>query len=347
MFTSKNLSYYALTLGVVVVVSYFAGKLKQPFESNDEYELIRKYLLNESPLYGYNRPKLWIHTKYDINARKWKDFYSRNTTDLNQPYIHLTIKTIIDHCGDDFNVCLIDDESFSKLLPSWDIDLTAVAEPMRSYFRQLGLAELVYFYGGMVVPNSFVCIKNLKDIYADACMGGKPFVGEAVNRTVNLAKQNQRLLFVPDLFFMGGVKNDPVMRELVDYLKYLNRSGHFQSETDFLGSVSQWCLEAIDNGRLNLVGGERLGTKTDKRKAILLDNLMEEEYLELAPVAVGIYIPADEILIRPKFQWFAVLPAEQILKTNMIISKYLMASIIDTTDEYHKKSEIQSSVASI
>ena len=81
LFSSKNTSTYFFTLGIVFVASYFANKFKQNFETNDEYELIKKYLLNDSPLYGHNRPKIWIHTKYEVNARKWKDFYSRNTTD--------------------------------------------------------------------------------------------------------------------------------------------------------------------------------------------------------------------------------------------------------------------------
>ena len=313
--------------------------MKQSFESNDEYEIIRKYLLNDSPLYGYNRPKLWIHSKYEINARKWKDFYSRNTNDLNQPYLHLTIKAFINHCGDDFNVCLIDDDSFSKLLPSWDIDLNTVAEPMKSHFRNLGLMQLLYFYGGIVVPNSFLCIKNLKSFYDDGISGNRPFVCEAINKTVNIAKQKQKMLFVPDLYFVGAAKNDPTILELVEYLKIRNKNPHFSCETDFLGESSQWCLEAINQQKINLIGGEKIGVKTKDRKTILLDNLMEEEYLDLSPDAVGIYIPADEILNRPKYQWFAVMPSEQILKTNMIISKYLMASIIDSTNEYHKKKE--------
>ncbi len=74
---------------------------------------------------------------------------------------------------------------------------------------------------------------------------------------------------------------------------------------------------------------------------------MEEEYLDLSPNAVGIFIPGDEILSRPKFQWFAVLPSEQILRSKIIISKYLMAAIADTTNEYNKKPNISRSVASI
>jgi hypothetical protein len=72
---------------------------------------------------------------------------------------------------------------------------------------------------------------------------------------------------------------------------------------------------------------------------------MEEEYLDLHSNAVGIYIPNDEILKRPKFEWFAVYPSEQLLNTRMIISKYLMASIVDANDEYTKDSTIRSVVS--
>jgi hypothetical protein len=72
---------------------------------------------------------------------------------------------------------------------------------------------------------------------------------------------------------------------------------------------------------------------------------MEEDYLDLHKSAVGIYIPNDEILRRPKFQWFAVYPAEQLLETRMIITKYLMSSIVDASDEYKKDSTIRTVVS--
>ena len=345
MFSLKNTKQYIFIGAIILVASLFANKLKQNFESNDEYELIRKYLLNDSPLYGYNRPKLWIHTKYEINSRKWKNFYSRNTTDLNQPYLHLTIKTIINHCGDDFNICLIDDQSFSKLLPSWDVDVSTLAEPTRSHFRELAMTQLIYYYGGMVVPNSFVCMKNLKPFYDKAVTNNKPFVCEAINRTSNLLKQKHKMLFIPDLYFMGAPKNNDVILELVEYLKKRNKNPHFSSDNEFLGDSSHWCLDAIGSGKMELIGGELVGVKTEDRKTVLLEDLMEEDYLKLHKSAVGIYIPADEILNRPKYQWFAVMPSEQLMKTNMIITKYLMNAIIDTSSEYTKSNEIKSVVS--
>jgi len=345
MINSKNMYTYLFGAIIIITGSYLATQYKNSLESNDEYDLIKKYLLNDSPLYGYNRPKIWIHTKYEINSRKWKDFYSRNTTDLNQPYIHLTIKTIINHCGSDFNICLIDDETFSKLIPTWDVDLSTVAEPMKSHFRQLGLAQLVYFYGGMVVPNSFCCTKNLIDFYKEGTANKRPFFCEAINRTINNLNQKRKYLFVPDMYFMGAEKNDSCILALIEYLKTICKDPHFSSECDFVGNVSQWLINANNQQLINLIGGEVIGVKTEDRKQILLDNLMEESFLKVHDSLVGIYIPEDEILSRPKFQWFAYLPSEQILKSNMIISKYLMASISDSINEYYKSSEIKSVVS--
>jgi hypothetical protein len=348
MFESKNLYYYVFAFSVIAISGYFAKKFKSKFEdNNDEYELIKKYLLNDSPLYGYNKPKIWIHTKYETNARKWKSFYSRTSTDLNEPYIHLTIKTIINHCSNDFNVCLIDDDTFSKLIPSWDIEISQVAEPMKHRLRELGLLQLVYYYGGMVVPNSFVCLRNLKSLYDEGTQGNRPFVCENINRTLDIANKTNNLLFVPDLNFFGAPKNNETLKSLIEYLKKKNRTPHFSSESDFLGDSAHWCLTAIMRHEMTLIGGELIGVKTQKRKAILLDDLMEENFLDLNTSIYGIYIPNEELLRRHKYKWFAVINESMLMNSSSIICKYLKASIVDTTSEYSSPSSQIRSVVSL
>lgn len=334
MFDSKNIFHYLIAFSIIIGTSYFANKYKDSLTTNnDEYDLIKKYLLNDCPLYGFNKPKIWIHTKYEMNTRKWKSFYSRNTTDLNQPYIHLTVKTIINHCGNDFNVCLIDDDVFSKLIPAWDIDISSIAEPMKSYYRQIGLLKLVYYYGGMVVPNSFICLKNLKGLYEEGIRNNKSFICENVNHTVNIAKHTNKLVFTPDLYFFGSLKNDETIKEAIEYLKQRNMSPHFNSEIEFLGDTQEWFLKAVHEQKMNLVGGEFVGVKTADRKPILVDDLMEENYLDLNPNTYGVYIPENEILKRTKYQWFAVMDSNQLLETRIIVAKYLKASIIDSHNE--------------
>ena len=343
--SNSNIYTYLFAFSVIVILCYFGSGMKQSFETNDEYSLIKKYLLNDSPLYGYNKPKLWIHSNYEVNSRHWKSFQSRNTTDLNQPYIHLTIKTIINNCGDDFNICLIDDDTFSKLIPSWDIDLPSIAEPHKSYYREIGMLQLVYYYGGMIVPNSFLCMKPLKSLYSEGIRANKPFVCENVNHTVNRMKETDSPLFIPSIYFMGAKKNNETLKELIEYLKNRNTSPHFTNEYVFTGDTSQWVVNAIKQYKINSVSGELVGIKTKNGKPILLENLMEENYLDLDTTAYGIYIPADELLRKTKYQWFAIVPSEEVFKVNAIIVKYLKSSMVDSTSEYFKSSDMKTVVS--
>jgi hypothetical protein len=324
---------------VLGVFSYYGESIKKvlTLTEPDDYDMVKKYLLNDSPLHGFNKPKIWIHTKYEINARKWRDFYSRNSYDLNQPYIHLTIKSIINHCGDDFHICLIDDETFSKLIPTWDIQLSTIAEPLKSQYRQLGLAQLIYYYGGLLVPNSFLCTRPLKEMYDLAINENKPFVCESINRTTNVAIKGAP--FIPDTYFMGAKKSDPVIKEYIDYLGSRSKNGHFTSAYEFLGDTSVGCAGTIQMGRMNLIGGEFIGIKTRKSKPVLIEELMEDNYLDLHENIYGIYIPEDDILKRPKFSWFAVLNTEQLLETNTFLTKHIKASMIDTVTIYNKNTK--------
>jgi len=340
MFTTKQIYASIFAISVVFILSYVGNQLSSPFQpKNDEYELIKKYLLNDSPLYGFNKPKIWIHTKYDINARKWKNFQSRTSTDLNQPYIHLTIKTLINHCGNDFNVCLIDDDTFSKLIPSWDIDVKNLAEPMKSQIREIGLLQLIYFYGGMIVPNSFVCLKNLLPLYDTVIANNKPFVCERVNRSLNNAKNKRNLLFIPDVYMMGAAKNDATVLELIEYLKKENTSAFFTSENEFLGITSQWCIDSIGADNMSLISGEFIGIKTQDQKQVGIEELLDTDSLNLIPDVYGIYIPEDELLTRPKFQWFTIMSSRELLQQPIIIAKYLARSILDSANEYNERSQ--------
>jgi hypothetical protein len=284
-----------------------------------------------------NRPKLWIHSTYEKNARQWKDFYSRNTTDLNQPYIHLTIKSIINHCGADFNICLIDDETFSKLIPTWEINMATLSEPHKSTYREVGMLQLLYLYGGIIVPNSFICMQNLAPLLTE-----QPFVAEMVNRTCNASNQN----FMPSTKFMGAKKGCPVIQKMLAENK-LDVNRHFTTECKFLGNTQQWLYNEVNAGSMQLVNGKRIGTKTSRGKQILLEDLMGEDYLDLDKDAYGIYVPAEEVLSRPKYQWLAYLSSEEVLKTNAVIIKYLKSSTVDAVNEYFSETNVLKSVSTI
>jgi len=334
LFSEKNLLYTLLTVGIVIAVNTFGNKIKgaiSPGKSEDE--LIRKYLLNESPLYGYNRPKLWLHTKYEYNARKWKSFGSRSSYDLNQPYIHLTIKSIINHCSDDFNVCLIDDDSFSQLIPGWKTKVSELPEESRRQYREQGLAELLYIYGGFVVPNSFVCIKNLAPLFFDNIKNDKPFVCEKVNHSENVVNK-LRPKFSSNNLFMGAPKRNAVIKEMVDYLRNRNANPHLSDETLFFDYTSKWLDNEVVRHHINRVDGIHIGVKTVDKTPVTIENLIEEYPVQFCDERTcGIYIPEDDMLKRTAYNWFVVSPTHILLNSNMMISKYLRLGVIDSEDK--------------
>ena len=74
---------------------------------------------------------------------------------------------------------------------------------------------------------------------------------------------------------------------------------------------------------------------------------MSEDYLDLDKDAYGIYIPAEEVLARPKYQWLAYLSSEEVLKTNAVIIKYLKSSTVDAVNEYFSEANVVKSVSTI
>jgi len=333
--SENGILYSIIAVGIVFAVNIFGTRIKDSISTESgENELIRKYLLNDSPLYGYNRPKLWIHTTYEYNARKWKSFGSRSSTDLNQPYIHLTVKSIVKHCGNDFNVCLIDDDSFNQLIPNWTVKISELPEPARQCYRDLAMCELLYIYGGLVVPNTFVCLRNLAGLYHKNVEDNVPFVCEMPNRYETLIQGQKWNLFTSNIRFMGAPKRSPVIREMAQYLKIRTDNGHANAEPDFFGYTSKWVNHEIVRERFRLVDGVQIGVKTTGNKAVILEDLLSSEPIHFCPQRTyGILIPGDEILRRSCYQWFSVLSTEELLKTDMAITRYILASLADNDEE--------------
>jgi hypothetical protein len=187
-------------------------------------------------------------------------------------------------------------------------------------------------------------MKNLKSLYNEGIKDGNPFVIESINRSMNVLSnsKNGKKLFVPSISFMGAQKNNSTILEFVKILKTRSQNAHFTNEYEFLGDTSQIASSYIIKDEMNIIDGQLIGIKNKKNKPILLEDLMEEEFLDLDPKCYGIYIPNDEILKRPKYEWFAVMETNELLTSNLSIVKYMKSSIIDTIDEYSKSNETKS-----
>ena len=287
-----------LLIVFAVISKYLYYQYKQSeemFESHEHYKLVSEYFLDKG---HKHKPILWIHSSTELNSRNWESFMSRSSNKLNQPYIQLTMKSIYDHCKDSFNICLINDDSFSSLL-SWNIDLPDIAEPMKSHYRTLGLSMLLYEYGGMVVPQSFLCKKNLLPLI-------KPiFFMEQKNSGVS------EHIYLPNTYFMGCKKKNPTMKKFIQYQEQLYKERTEQS--DFIGNTQLWLYRE----RVG-VDGKWIGIKKTDESPVLIDELLGTSDISL-PEHYGIYIPQEEILRRPKYSWFARMSVPQLKESQLYL----------------------------
>jgi len=308
---------------ILTVIGIFYDRYKRRIELSEEVtnqKYIQKYLLNENTVFSEKKPMLWIHRKYEINARNWSSFLSRNSTDFNQPYIHLCVKSIIKKCSNSFNICLIDDDSFGKIIPGWNISIENLAEPIKSHMRTIAMNKLIYYYGGMILPNSTILVKDLHPLYLECLAEFGCFVGEAVNRTSTSVNTN----FFPTTQIIGCKKNCLIIKQFIQYLETLSLDD-YTNESDFLGQPNRWLHQQCITKKMTLIDGKVFGTKTLDNKPVYVDNLLSKGRIEFDDrVLHGIYIPADEVLKRTNYQWFARMSPEQVLQGDMIISKYIL-----------------------
>lgn len=318
----KSLNNLFILFFVLIVLGFLYKRFEDKRikeESSNINEAIQSYLLDDVTLGKSKKPILWIHIPYEYNSRKWLSFGSRSSFDLNQPYLYLTVKSIIKQCSKSFTICILDDNAFQRLIPGWQINMTTITDPILSNMRQLALTKLLYIYGGFICPLSFVCMKDLLGLYHKGTRGNKMFLCETTNHNITSTDFN----FYPNINFCGAPKESPIVMELCDFIQR-TMSRDYTAASIFLGDFNRWCNTRIKHGKINMIDGVDIGIKTVEDKPILLDHLMATHYLDLYPGTYGILIPANEILSRRNYEWFSRMSAKQIMESNAIIGNYLL-----------------------
>lgn len=315
---------YIIYLIVLTLVGYLFDKYNlhnQREEDERHYNLVNKFLLTDSSMLN-NLPIIWIHASTEVNSRYWSSFYSRNSTNMNQPYEFLTIKSVIDRCGESFNVCLIDDSKFEKLLPDWKTDLEVIADPLKSKVRELAYAKILYRYGGLRLPESFLCMKDLKELYNEGTHNDNVIIGELIDSSI-IASKNK--LLSPSTEILGCQAGCNVMNDYIEYMQRLISLDN-TAESIFNGSISKWFMERKD---VSLISGHMLGVLDNNKELITVDRLAGNTNIPICNLAYGVYFPAKDILKRTAYQWLARLSVAQILSSDTSMGKMLLVGSQD------------------
>ena len=283
-----NESMLVIILAIVAGLVYNAYQRKEDeFEFVDHCQLVRDYFVDQS--IHPNKPFLWMHVNTELNARRWESFQSRSSTKLNQPYLYITMKSIYDKCEASFNVCLVDDTVFARLIPKWSVAVETLASPVKEHYRELGLASLIYYYGGVSIAPSSLCLKDLYPLYLYG-----PYIAPNI--------------------LLAGRKKCPKIREWMQYQQ--SNLADYSVDSEF---------HEFKNP-IPLLDGIYLGTKNVDHEPILVQHLLGTSPLNVHKDAYVIYLPIRDILNRPAFNWFARMSVEQILNSSLAVSKHIIAS---------------------
>lgn len=301
-------------IAIMTTLSY--NYLSKPSFYN--HDLLYNYCIDRENL-NTKKPILWLFVPTHINSRNWSNFYSRNSTQINQPYLYITLKSIIDYCSESFNILIINEESFSSLLPYWNINFNHLTSPIKDHFIHIGIHKLLYDYGGMTIPCSFLCKRNLIDLYNVGLKKQHVFVVENINSTVTASDSP----YIPDQSIMGCKKGNPLMMELIQFESTLYNTD-LTSESDFTGEVQLWLTNKHINHQITVIDSCYVGVKTWDNQMILVDDLLStKSSLNVIPTCYGILLPQKQLLTQLKYQWFVRMNTSQLLESDLTIIKYI------------------------
>lgn len=311
--------FFVITL-IIILYKKIEFNKNDKKRTRDPYDTIKQYLYNKNTnLDKINKPILWIYIPYEYNSRNWINWGSRSSFDLNQPYLYLTVKSIIKNCKNSFHICIVDDKALENLVPNWNINMDFISDPILCNMRYLALIKLIYNYGGLLCPVSFLCFKNLIGLYNEGTNGNKMFICENVSKTINSSHN----IFGPDISFFGAPAKNEEIYNLCSFVSTISGLD-YTAQSHFLGKYQTWCKNKIKEGKINIISAKLIGRKSENNMPILIENLLGSNYIKIVPNAFGIYIPKDEIINRIHYEWFSRLSPKQVIESNTILGNYFL-----------------------
>lgn len=301
--------YFILFLLLFVFLNYNYYKQKKRdyiAEKRKEELTIDDFFYHKDLLKNSKRRKIWVYIPLEKNARQWESFGSRTTTHINFSVMNLCIKSIIDWCSQSYDIILFTQKDIEDILRARDdsppvVDLSTLAGDVLEKQRELSILEILYEYGGILLPSTLYMRSNLK--YQDAL--DRWFVCD-VNNTEH-STVNKR---VPSKVITGAPAKDPQLRIYIDYLNHAGKEEY--AENYFV------------RNNIFVLDGCIFGTKNKKNENITLDDLMSNHKLNLHELNIGLYLPYDEIMKRTLYKWYIRMSERQVLGCNCAFSYYMI-----------------------
>ena len=302
---------FIIVLFSVLMYKYYKKKYdNNVIEFKKENVDIDVYFFSELYLKKSKNRKLWVHLPFEKNSREWDSFGSRTSHKLNLAYMTLCIKSIIDWCGQSYDIIIYDDTNIPVLLPETKVDLMKLSGTLLDKYRELCKLQILYMYGGVMVPPSLFLRKNIKEIDNPKIW----YVCETHNDD-NVSYSN--LMHSTEL--MGSNMENA---ELNKYIQLYSN----ELKKDFVENYN-FDMNYFKQNNIPYIDGKLIGTKTRYNDKITIEDLMSNKKIILDKQHVGLYIPHEQLMKRRLYNWYCKLSEEEVLKCQVFISYYMLSTM--------------------
>tara|TARA_Y100000817_G_C16368748_1_gene329333 strand:+ start:83 stop:436 length:354 start_codon:yes stop_codon:yes gene_type:complete len=103
-------------------------------------------------------------------------------------------------------------------------------------------------------------------------------------------------------------------------------SSDYTDASTFNDTSNKLLSDMVNDKKISLINGSLIGIKDINKNVIRVEDLFDTRYIEFPENYFGIYIPDKEISKRTMYNWFIQVSIEDLLSSDMIISKYLLIS---------------------
>jgi len=302
---------YLIALGVLSLTAVSVG-LTYNKKVIEEDSFQRRNLLND----GLDNNTLWLYyDQSDVNSRYWNDFGARSSRVLHTPYLNLCYESICKKNGRNYNIKIIAGLSdlaiilggWKELPKSLQNPIAPVNEAEKNYIR----ATILRRYGGLWVEPSTISLKPFPQLNKVTFFG--------TDKDESYSDMNGTP--VPGIHVMYSPKaNDKIFVELEELsLKRIeNQEGGKQFRKDI-----KWDLKNVMDKYSDDIDyyPDVEFSRNYAGRRIQLEDLLSSNNIPVPNNSVYVPLDSKELEERRNFGWFLRMSEEQILSSDLLISR--------------------------
>lgn len=272
-----------------------------------------------------SQKNIWVYIPTEISSRFWNQFYSRRGIQYPNSIIELCIETILKHNNNIANINIITDNNINQYFKKCDIkNIAKIPKNMKLLYIQY---YILYHYGGLWLKSSTICFNSLENVF-------------------HLLKINEIIMFDCDqneilcninskysLSSLASKKNNKIIKKILEFIikqsNDLIENFNIEEQIQNILQINSKYIYHLNNL-----------SRDYNNKSIYVENLISHNYTIVNnPNLLFLVINIEYINKYIKYHWLLRLNKEQLLNSNMWITKLFRYSL-DKKQKVYKQNNL-------